>query len=129
MKSVLYFLIAALMAGAGYLGYERFVGSSSSADENTLAQAQGVPPPPARLPTLAQAGEPPAARLPDEEVTEEEEPEVEPTPTATPTRSYEPDVATGGPPPGGGDPNAMPDVSEEEFCESYQTHPRYNEFC
>lgn len=124
MKSILYLLIAGLLAGAGYLAYERFAVSGSSADENTLAQAQGTPPPPARLPTLPQEGEQPTE---EPEVVEEiiEEPEVEesteapppppvPTPTAT---SYAPN------------PNAMPDVSEEEFCANYETHPRYNEFC
>jgi hypothetical protein len=93
MKAILYFLIAMLVAGAGYLAFERFM--ESSAADNTLAQAQGTPPPPARLPATPLQGAAPEPAPPQTVVTEvvEEQPAAEappPAPIATQSRSYEP---------------------------------------
>ena len=115
MKSLLYLLLAGLVVATGYLGYERFV-AQNSADANTLGVAQGSPPPPARLPQLAQDGAAVPARLP-----EGEEPAPEPTattpppvaPVETPGPDYEPPVEEEEDDPEGNPDDGMTDKERE----------------
>ena len=82
MKSFLYVIIAGLLAVAGYMAYDRF--SGPTAEDNTLAAAQGVPPPPARLPAAPNAAQQPATAPAQTETVVQEvqqpEPEAAPAP-------------------------------------------------
>ena len=113
MKSFFYVVIAGLLAIAGYMTYDRF--SGPSAEDNTLAQAQGVPPPPARLPGVANPAQPAPATSPTQPETivqevQQEVQEAAPPPVEVgPSPSYEPDMSAD-------QPQANTDADEGGYC-------------
>ena len=95
-SSVLTFILGAAVVALGAVAVFLFVGKTGlpSAEQNTLAQAQGPLPPPARLPTPPQAVEQmaPAALPTSSQAAEQVAPQEQAVPQVQPAQEAAPQV-------------------------------------